>query len=380
LAIQAHPSGAYLSLTQEGLISSRNAPKDWNRPFDDPIPLPKGRQLVTLRDAALYITKPPGVSRSEHSLSYPNRQAVARDCIIQRIHRFRRRNCSVDVSDAFRWPGGSHLFLEVTIDRRGRPAEVGELLTVLQKLQWAAAIAEAMAHYCVDERDGEIDPDNNLKLWIQSLPNVVRAPVPDDGSASEFDAYFDVNAILAKLSGIAGSVSEPKRSSVEFRLRIELVELFHENPTRGRFVVGGCLLSLGFFAAMHEGVQFYQESHVHDCRAQIIAMSQEQLKTLMSQVRFEGKVDAHLKTAIEESVKGSAAAVAACTREYGDIKIELPLAMGTFSISRSSSRAASSVAEESPGGKSKESSTPANTRDEPVRLKNLRISDLPEHR
>jgi hypothetical protein len=32
---------------------------DWKRPFDDPIPLPRGRQLVTLGDAARYIQKLP---------------------------------------------------------------------------------------------------------------------------------------------------------------------------------------------------------------------------------------------------------------------------------------------------------------------------------
>ena len=31
----------------------------WSRPFEDSIPLPSGRQLFTLRDAALYITKLP---------------------------------------------------------------------------------------------------------------------------------------------------------------------------------------------------------------------------------------------------------------------------------------------------------------------------------
>jgi hypothetical protein len=31
--------------------------KGWSRRFDDPIPLPRGRQLVTLRDAARYIQK-----------------------------------------------------------------------------------------------------------------------------------------------------------------------------------------------------------------------------------------------------------------------------------------------------------------------------------
>jgi hypothetical protein len=31
----------------------------WQRKFEDPIPLPKGRQLVTLKDAADYIMKLP---------------------------------------------------------------------------------------------------------------------------------------------------------------------------------------------------------------------------------------------------------------------------------------------------------------------------------
>ena len=32
---------------------------DWSRAFDDPIPLSRGRQLVTLKDAANYIQKLP---------------------------------------------------------------------------------------------------------------------------------------------------------------------------------------------------------------------------------------------------------------------------------------------------------------------------------
>jgi hypothetical protein len=35
----------------------------WSARFDEPIPLPKGKLLVTLRDAALYITKLP---KAEH--------------------------------------------------------------------------------------------------------------------------------------------------------------------------------------------------------------------------------------------------------------------------------------------------------------------------
>ena len=35
----------------------------WSAEFTDPIELPKGKKLVTLRDAALYITK---LSKAEH--------------------------------------------------------------------------------------------------------------------------------------------------------------------------------------------------------------------------------------------------------------------------------------------------------------------------
>jgi hypothetical protein len=35
------------------------ADRGWKRPFDDPIPLPRRRQLVTLKDAADYIMKLP---------------------------------------------------------------------------------------------------------------------------------------------------------------------------------------------------------------------------------------------------------------------------------------------------------------------------------
>ena len=35
----------------------------WDRPFAEPIELPKGKRLITLRDAALFITKLP---KAEH--------------------------------------------------------------------------------------------------------------------------------------------------------------------------------------------------------------------------------------------------------------------------------------------------------------------------
>jgi hypothetical protein len=33
--------------------------RDWSRAFDEPITLPKGKPLATLRDAALYVTELP---------------------------------------------------------------------------------------------------------------------------------------------------------------------------------------------------------------------------------------------------------------------------------------------------------------------------------
>jgi hypothetical protein len=40
------------------------ANRGWKRPFDEPIPLPRGRQLVTLKDAADYIMKLPRVEQN----------------------------------------------------------------------------------------------------------------------------------------------------------------------------------------------------------------------------------------------------------------------------------------------------------------------------
>jgi len=40
-----------------------NGDKGWHRRFDDPIPLPRGRQIVTLQDAGNYIAKLP---KAEH--------------------------------------------------------------------------------------------------------------------------------------------------------------------------------------------------------------------------------------------------------------------------------------------------------------------------
>jgi len=54
-------------IRQKGLASLM-PDKGWQRHFDEPIPLPKGKKLVTLRDAAEYITKLP---KAEHDAEVP---------------------------------------------------------------------------------------------------------------------------------------------------------------------------------------------------------------------------------------------------------------------------------------------------------------------
>lgn len=49
----------------------------WKRPFGVPIPLPRGRQFVTLEDAGNYITKLP---KAEHDA--PERQAAMEALIL----------------------------------------------------------------------------------------------------------------------------------------------------------------------------------------------------------------------------------------------------------------------------------------------------------
>jgi hypothetical protein len=68
----------------------------WSRAFDEPIPLPRGRQLVTLKDAATYIQKLPkaeqlgrlafshlhrlgGCERSEAQCRFPARRLVPKE-------------------------------------------------------------------------------------------------------------------------------------------------------------------------------------------------------------------------------------------------------------------------------------------------------------
>ena len=58
------PVGAAPTCGPIGNRLKRMPDKGWPRAFDDPIPLARGRQLVTLKDAGNYITRLP---KAEHA-------------------------------------------------------------------------------------------------------------------------------------------------------------------------------------------------------------------------------------------------------------------------------------------------------------------------
>ena len=59
------------------MIGAAVPDRRWKRPFDDPIPLPRGSELVTLKDAGTFITKLP---KAEHEA--PEWQAATQALIL----------------------------------------------------------------------------------------------------------------------------------------------------------------------------------------------------------------------------------------------------------------------------------------------------------
>jgi hypothetical protein len=51
--------------------------RGWQRRFDDPIPLPRGRELVTLKDAGTYITKLPKAEHEAPDRAFLDTESVA---------------------------------------------------------------------------------------------------------------------------------------------------------------------------------------------------------------------------------------------------------------------------------------------------------------
>jgi hypothetical protein len=74
----ASPCGYYEGPEHECFRVCTSRPMGgWRRPFDDPIPVPRGREFVTLKDAGTYITKLP---KAEHEA--PEWQAAMQALIL----------------------------------------------------------------------------------------------------------------------------------------------------------------------------------------------------------------------------------------------------------------------------------------------------------
>jgi hypothetical protein len=81
----------------------------WSRAFEDPIPLPRGRQLLTLKDAAAYIMKLP---KAEQDL--PEWQAATEALIMAAEDRrsLDARSCRNDAGPARRKANSGVRFIE----------------------------------------------------------------------------------------------------------------------------------------------------------------------------------------------------------------------------------------------------------------------------
>jgi hypothetical protein len=83
--------------------------RGWKRRFDDPIPLPRGRQLVTLEDAGKFITKLP---KAKHSA--PEWQAAMEALILVATHGGPTMFARIGVMQAL----NRHHVREVNTDRK----------------------------------------------------------------------------------------------------------------------------------------------------------------------------------------------------------------------------------------------------------------------
>jgi hypothetical protein len=83
------------------------ADRGWKRSFDDPIPLPRGRQLVTLEDAGNYVMKLPKVEHEAAEWQAAMEALIlvatsggptmfARICMMRALNRSVERACNPD--------------------------------------------------------------------------------------------------------------------------------------------------------------------------------------------------------------------------------------------------------------------------------------------
>jgi uncharacterized protein YceH (UPF0502 family) len=161
----------------------------WSREFDDPIPLPRGRRLVTLQDAGNFITK---LSKAEHdaaewqapmeamfvvaTLGGPT--MFARIGVMQALN----RNAAPEVARILRYPGWRHL-------------------TCAKSDHLGARAMKSQHHF---EIQCEIEPREaaQIRTLIADLDRIVQVLTCDIATEEERTRVFDrsdaMYAILAR--------------------------------------------------------------------------------------------------------------------------------------------------------------------------------------
>jgi hypothetical protein len=124
-------------------------PQGWKRPFEDPIALPDGRQLVTLKDAGTYITKLPKAEQTAREW-----QVAA---IRQKSMRVRRVRKSLEKGSKRYQPRNSAWCL---------PIQNGSSSLIALKLAWTAPPIITIGH-------AQLRKSSDVRLFF--LPVVRRA-------------------------------------------------------------------------------------------------------------------------------------------------------------------------------------------------------------
>jgi hypothetical protein len=76
----------------------------------------------------------------------------------------------MDVSEAFSWPGGGDLVVELSVEK-GRPATLSEVVEAFERFRWTASVAEAIVGYgaWTIKRDPNEARFVNFQTWLSDF-------------------------------------------------------------------------------------------------------------------------------------------------------------------------------------------------------------------
>jgi hypothetical protein len=233
----------------------------------------------------------------------------------------------MNVSDAFQWPGGGELVLELTLDKGGRPSELREVVDALHRFRWTAAVAEGIAEYAawlVRNKTPADEKLNTFDQWVRGLPEISTSST--NWSPDDIARYFDASGterILVALVGLINQFPLSGPGLTGFGLQVELMAAVHENPTKFLVRVIGSLSALAIAAGIWGCVALESQHGIQACQANAAAMYGHQYDLLMNQAKIEGQVTPRIADALTQVTKASFAAHSACSQVLPGLKISL---------------------------------------------------------